>query len=242
MNKICARCDRPVKGKVIRDLCKSCYGVVRRNNTLPLKPLLTEKEKTERNRLRKQKYRDSNPEADKIYQQEWRERNRDRVNSYKRQYHQTKDKDRVAAKMRLKRKDPHFKELRKNQQRNRLLRDPLYRAKRCLRKRLWTYKKRFGTVSMSKSIGCTWDEFKKHLESKFQPGMTWENYGKDGWEIDHVVPLCTATCESDLIKLSHYSNLQPLWRKDNVAKSIEDLKKKSDPIGSGKLEEQHETK
>ena len=113
MALICIRSNKAIKGKVIRDLCKSCYGVVRRNNTLPLKPPLSEEEKTERNRLRKQKYRNSHPEADNLYQQEWRDRNRDYINSYKRKYHQTKDKDRVAAKMKLKRKDPRFKELRK---------------------------------------------------------------------------------------------------------------------------------
>ena len=72
-------------------------------------------------------------------------------------------------------------------------------------------------------IGCTWDELMKHLESKFQYGMSWDNYGfgKDKWNIDHIIP-----CASfDLLKTEeqykcfHYTNLQPLWQNENLAKS-----------------------
>lgn len=81
---------------------------------------------------------------------------------------------------------------------------------------------------MSSIIGCSWDEFKAHIESRFYPNpvtgemMTWENYGKNGWEIDHIKPLCSAKNLDELIKLSHYTNLQPLWAIDNVKKSIEE--------------------
>jgi hypothetical protein len=43
--------------------------------------------------------------------------------------------------------------------------------------------------------------------------MTWDNYGV--WVIDHIVPLATANTENEVIKLSHYSNLQPLWETEN---------------------------
>lgn len=68
-------------------------------------------------------------------------------------------------------------------------------------------------------LGCTFDELKIYLESKFEDWMNWDNYGnpKDGilelnktWDIDHIIPLSTATCEADIIKLNHYTNLQPL--------------------------------
>lgn len=65
-------------------------------------------------------------------------------------------------------------------------------------------------------LGCTYNEFKLHLESKFQPWMNWDNRGPHngtpdyGWDIDHIIPLKTATCESDIIRLNHYTNLQPL--------------------------------
>ena len=68
-------------------------------------------------------------------------------------------------------------------------------------------------------IGCSFEEFKSHLESQFKDWMSWENKGnpEDGilepdktWDIDHIIPLSTATTEEELIKLNHYTNLQPL--------------------------------
>lgn len=65
-------------------------------------------------------------------------------------------------------------------------------------------------------LGCSWRELLSHLESQFLPGMTWDNRGD--WEIDHRLPLSSAKSEDDMVKLSHYTNLQPLWRTDNRRK------------------------
>lgn len=67
-------------------------------------------------------------------------------------------------------------------------------------------------------VGCTYAELKSHLEAKFSPGMTWENRGKKGWHIDHIVPLSSAKTEEELAALCHYSNMQPLWASDNYRK------------------------
>jgi hypothetical protein len=74
-------------------------------------------------------------------------------------------------------------------------------------------------TSVLNLIGCTIEELKIYISKKFLVDMSWENYGK--WHIDHIKP-----CSSfDLTKLSeqqkcfHYSNLQPLWAKDNIKKS-----------------------
>ena len=68
-------------------------------------------------------------------------------------------------------------------------------------------------------IGCSPNVVKVYLESKFDEKMDWSNYGLHGWHIDHIVPLSSAKTEEDLYKLCHYTNLQPLWAKDNWSKS-----------------------
>jgi hypothetical protein len=65
-------------------------------------------------------------------------------------------------------------------------------------------------------LGCTFEEFKIHLENKFTEGMNWENQGE--WHLDHIYPVSLAKDEEHLIKLNHYSNFQPLWAIDNIKK------------------------
>lgn len=65
-------------------------------------------------------------------------------------------------------------------------------------------------------VGMNYDDFKKYMESKFLDGMSWENRGE--WHIDHIIPLSSVSTEEELIKLCHYTNLQPLWGLDNMRK------------------------
>lgn len=79
-----------------------------------------------------------------------------------------------------------------------------------------------GYRKMSKTqniLGCTFDEFKLFLESKFEPWMNWSNHGNwngspkeinTAWDIDHIVPISSAKTEEEVIRLNHYSNFQPL--------------------------------
>ena len=51
--------------------------------------------------------------------------------------------------------------------------------------------------------------------------MTWKNYGRNGWHIDHILP-CSSfdlTDPEQRRKCFHYTNLQPLWEIDNIRKS-----------------------
>lgn len=70
-------------------------------------------------------------------------------------------------------------------------------------------------------LGCSLNVLKSHLEKQFQPGMTWENRGgKTGWQIDHKRPCASfdLTAPDQQRECFHYSNLQPLWAKDNLSK------------------------
>lgn len=71
-----------------------------------------------------------------------------------------------------------------------------------------------------KDLGCSVKELKEHLEKQFQEGMTWNNYGKSGWHVDHIKPLANfdLTNRDQFLKVCHYTNLQPLWAKDNLSK------------------------
>lgn len=99
--------------------------------------------------------------------------------------------------------------------------DPLFKLKENLRTRLVKAVNR-GQKSGSavRDLGCSIEEFKTYLESKFQPGMTWDNWARDGWHVDHIVPLCKfdLTSKIELEKACHYTNLQPLWASQNLAK------------------------
>jgi hypothetical protein len=99
--------------------------------------------------------------------------------------------------------------------------DPLYRLERNLRKRLaMALKKNSKTGSAIKDLGCSIEEFITHIESLFQDGMSWENYGQYGWHIDHIKP-CSSFDLSDPEQQKlcfHYSNQRPLWWIDNLKK------------------------
>ena len=83
------------------------------------------------------------------------------------------------------------------------------------------------------SIGCTGLDLKKWLESKFSEEMNWDNYGKGyifdengdtkiikNWQIDHIKPpqLFNVLELKEKLMVNHYTNLQPLWKEDNMAK------------------------
>jgi hypothetical protein len=124
-----------------------------------------------------------------------------------------------------------YKIVRKTKE-EKLDRDRLYYKKRStcpkqkiinsMRSRLCEYLKQRGYKKDKKTfsvIGCTPDELRNHLESQFKKGMSWENYNHRTWHIDHIVPISSAKNKNEIYKLSHYTNLQPLWAEDNYKKS-----------------------
>lgn len=71
-------------------------------------------------------------------------------------------------------------------------------------------------------LNCTYDEFKRYIESKFLPGMTWNNRGKtiDCWSIDHIVPFDYFNVEDkeEFRVAANYLNCRPVWNKENLSK------------------------
>jgi hypothetical protein len=100
--------------------------------------------------------------------------------------------------------------------------DPAFRAARFFRTRFGAWFKAQGLRKdrrVMDAVGCTVEELMAHIEAQFQPGMTWDNWGLDGWHIDHIVPLASAGDDIEaMTRLWHYTNLQPLWAADNLSK------------------------
>lgn len=69
-------------------------------------------------------------------------------------------------------------------------------------------------------LGCTIEQFCRYIASKWQAGMSWENYGRLGWHLDHIRPLASFDLSKaeEFKAAAHYSNYQPLWARDNQRK------------------------
>lgn len=72
-------------------------------------------------------------------------------------------------------------------------------------------------ATLRQALGCSYEDLRRHIEQGFVHGMGWDNMDK--WHIDHRIPLATATTREDVLRLNHYTNLQPLWAQDNLAKN-----------------------
>lgn len=70
-----------------------------------------------------------------------------------------------------------------------------------------------------KILKCDWSTLKQHIESQFDEDMTWENRGRYGWHVDHIIPLYYGKNKKELIKLNHYTNLKPMWWYNNLSKN-----------------------
>jgi len=100
--------------------------------------------------------------------------------------------------------------------------DIQYKMRDILRSRLkHVLKGKLKSVSAVKDLGCSIEQLKTYLESLFQPGMTWDNWSRYGWHIDHIKPLSSfdLTDPEQQKKACHYTNLQPLWAAENLRKS-----------------------
>ena len=167
---------------------------------------------------------------------EYYEKNRESIKAKNKLYRDA-NKLEIAKKKKVYNADVDNKEHRNKYKREsnkkRYYSDDLFRLKCNLRSLFWKSFKDTGFTKKSKTnqlLGCSYEDFKKYIESKFEPWMSWDNrslYNGElnyGWDIDHIVPTSSATCEEDLIRLNHYTNLQPLCSKIN-----QDIKRNKHP-------------
>lgn len=149
------------------------------------------------------------------YRRKWYSDNREKMIEYQREYrHKNKEKQREYAKKAYEKRKLRYAT------------DINFRLACSLRNRLGrAVKLNYKTGSAVGDLGCTVEELKSFLESKFQPGMNWENWTRKGWHIDHVVPLSKFDLSDpdQLKKACHYTNLQPLWVEDHKIKTAREI-------------------
>ena len=155
------------------------------------------------------KYREKNKDKLNTYHKEWSKTKRKEL----REYHSTwRDKNRV-----------HVNEKTRLWYLNRRRTDPSFRLKSNTRTAVWTCLKERDVAKYRSTfvlLGYTLEELMTHLEKQFTEGMAWDNYGE--WHVDHKIPMTSfnfETTDDREFKLCWcLDNLQPLWGPDNLSK------------------------
>ena len=185
---------------------------------------------------RRKVYREANKDKISDINKAYRKANKEKIAEYQKAHYQA-NKEKIAEQ-----KKAHYQankekiaEHQKAYVSQRRKSDPLFKLTRNYRTSCHKAFKSIGQKKNNPSLKLlgleTWQELTKHLESKFYDHpktgekMTFNNHGVYGWHIDHIIPLSTAKTEEDIIKLCHYTNLQPLWAEENLSKSDKTLDK-----------------
>jgi hypothetical protein len=214
-HKICSKCsilkssDDFYKNKNskdgLRSSCVKCGNDYKSSNESKIKEQI--KEYNRKRKEQKKEWANKNKTKVNESRKKWlldnKEQRSDYLKIYNKKYY---DENKIIRLEYSKQKQKEYRKI-----------NPLYRIKSNLRRRINRYLK-----SKSKStegiLGITYLNFMLYLENKFTEGMTLDKLGKD-IHIDHITPLSSAKTEEEIYKLCHYTNLQPLWAKDNLVKS-----------------------
>lgn len=185
-------------GDGVRGRCKVCISATERVNRDP-----------EKERERGKRYRANNPGEARERTRRWRKENYSRYSDN-------------AKAWRLSRPDEMKAIARRSYEKRKLsLQFRLQNAIKAMVHSKLTGRTKRGRRTFS-LLGYSVDELRIHLERQFLPGMTWENYGREGWHIDHIVPLAsfsyTSPDEAGFKAAWALTNLQPLWATDNLKK------------------------
>lgn len=210
--KVCSNCnllkdfDSFNKGSRYKDgyraRCKECFKIYRES----IRDVHIEYSKN---------YKKANKDVLKIKNKNWRIRKADEIKKWREENKEYIKQRRIENKVNMRN---YLKTRRDN--------EPVFRFKQNVRRLILHSFKRGGKnlKKIDKTeviLGCKIEEFIIYISLKFVEGMTLDNHGK--WHIDHIIPLASANTEEDVIRLNHYTNLQPLWSKDNLSKGAKIL-------------------
>lgn len=241
--KTCRDCEVELPKRNRTGLCEKCHKIdyykKNKNKILKYSKEYYQDNKEEKLKYRKEyclknkekrakqcaDYNRKNKERISKYQKEKYKKNKNKILKRSKEYYQ-KNKNNISNR---KRKYYQKNKVKINKQRagyqrkytkNKYNTDLNFKITCCLRSRLiHALRGKTKSAKTLELLGCSVEYLKQHLESQFTEGMTWDNHGE--WHIDHIKP-CKAfdlTNPEEQKKCFHYTNLQPLWGPDNIAKS-----------------------
>jgi hypothetical protein len=228
-----------------RSECKECSKKYSDENSEVIKEYRNKRYKelknTDEYKKKRNKYYLENKEHSLEKSKKWRDNNQEKLSEQKKEYYQLNkesileqrkveyqkvksnkellDKKREKDKVNTKKWRDNNKEVISEKVKLKKKADPLYKMADSIRTLIWNSIKKMGYNKSSKTnliLGCSFEEFKSYIEYQFQEGMSWENHGE--WHLDHKTPISWAESEEMVLELNHYTNFQPLWAKDNLAK------------------------
>lgn len=149
--------------------------------------------------------------------------NREYVNKKHREYVHGNEKVLEATRKWIRENKTKYNEIRGRSLKKRRISDKDFAIQQNMRCAIHSALKRNGADKKGKIaelLGCSINFLRKYLESLFRDGMTWDNYGFRGWHIDHIRPCASfdLTQTEQQKGCFHYTNLQPLWWRENISK------------------------
>lgn len=240
MHRLCTACDRmlptdefAIHGKTHRSQCKECKSpkdkIYREENhdQIDIMRCAYRAQHIDEKREYDKQYREQNKDQISIYLASYYRENEEHLKAYARQYVK-ENQDKIIAYN----EKNHNRRLEKSKKwrAEKIASDPQFKLICRVRSRLASYlnyyrgKKSAPTLDL---LGCGIEDLVRHLESQFVVGMSWENYGawQRGqpmtWHIDHIRPCASfdLTDPDQQRACFHYTNLQPLWARDNMSKN-----------------------
>jgi hypothetical protein len=215
--KICGKCniEKPLEDFIFRkdtnhyeSRCNKCVKEYQREYYLKNKQKMLKSSNS---------YYNENVEKVLLSAKEYREQNKEKIKKRKSDYH-------IKNAEKIREKTKNWRENNKNwrvqYEKDRRNNDTVYALRVSVRNRIKTYLKKCNINKKNNTfdiVGCSPEFLKEYLEKQFKDGMSWEK--RNEWHIDHIIPLSSAKTKEEIYKLSHYTNLQPLWAEDNLKKS-----------------------
>jgi hypothetical protein len=207
LQSICKNCDN-IRSKKYKEKNREKYLLSQKeyykrhkiSRSISSKEYYKENQKTIIDKNKKYYY--GNIESVKLTKKKYRNKNKEKLNKQSREY-SYKNRKSLSEK-----------------EKERRMTDDLFRTIRYVRNRINQYLKSKNYKKDSQSfqlVGCSPEFFKSHIEELFTEGMSWSLMG-NSIHIDHIIPLSSGKTIDEVKKLCHYTNLQPLWSKDNLKK------------------------